>query len=273
MEFTKMHGTGNDFIFLLDLDNEYVGQECDLAKKLCHRRFGIGADGVVLVRKSEIADIKMEIINSDGSGANMCGNAIRCFGKYVYEKGLVCKKVISVETGDGIKELELKINEDNNVESVKVYMGEITFDGSLIPLKDKKQLIDEEITVNGKSYKASSILVGVPHTIIFVDDENYDVTEGKYIEKYDLFEEGTNVNFVKVIDDENILVRTWERGAGATYSCGTGCSASVVICNKLKFTKDKVRVKVPGGELNIEIVDNSIYMIGDAKFICSGIAY
>lgn len=273
MEFTKMHGTGNDFIFIFDLENEYIGQESSLAKKLCHRRFGIGADGVVLVRKSNLADIKMEIINSDGSRANMCGNAIRCFGKYVYEKGLVCKNILSVETGDGVKELELKIDKNNKVESVKVYMGEISFDGSLIPLKDKKQLIDEKITVNGKDYKASSILVGVPHTIIFVDDENYDVTEGRYIEKYDLFKEGTNVNFVKVIDDENILVRTWERGAGATYSCGTGCSASVVICNKLNLTKDKVKVKVPGGELNIEIVGSSIYMIGDAKFICSGVAY
>lgn len=273
MEFIKMHGTGNDFIFLLDLNNEYVGQESNLAKKLCHRRFGIGADGIVLIRKSDVADIRMVIVNSDGSNANMCGNAIRCFGKYVFEKGIIEKDVISVETGDGVKRLELKINDKKEVETVKVYMGEISFDGSLIPLKNKNQLIDEEIMVNDKTYKASAILVGVPHTVIFVDDENYDVTEGKYIEKYELFEEGTNVNFVKVIDDENILVRTWERGAGATYSCGTGCSASVVICNKLNLTKNKVDVTVPGGKLRIEIEGSSIYMIGDAKFICSGVAY
>lgn len=111
------------------------------------------------------------------------------------------------------------------------------------------------------------ILVGVPHTVIFVDDENYDVSEGKYIEKFELFEEGTNVNFVKVVDDENIIVRTWERGAGATYSCGTGCSASVVVCNKLNLTKEKVNVKVPGGELRIEIEGNSIYMIGRCKLL------
>ena len=163
--------------------------------------------------------------------------------------------------------------EKTKVETVKVYMGEISFDGSLIPLKNKDKLIDEDIVVNGKNYRASSILVGVPHTVIFVDDENYDVTEGKYIEKYELFEEGTNVNFVKVIDDENILVKTWERGAGATYSCGTGCSASVVICNKLNLTKDKVNVRVPGGQLRIELEGTSIYMIGDAEFICSGKAY
>ena len=140
-------------------------------------------------------------------------------------------------------------------------------------LKNKDKLIDEEIFVNDKTYRASSILVGVPHTVIFVDNENYDVSEGKYIEKYELFEEGTNVNFVKVIDDENIFVKTWERGAGATYSCGTGCSASVVICNKLNLTKDKVNVRVPGGNLRIEIQGNSICMIGNAEFICSGEAY
>ena len=241
MKFTKMHGTGNDFIFLLDLDNKYIGQEESLAKKLCHRRFGIGADGVVLVRKSDIADIKMVIINSDGSWANMCGNAIRCFGKYVYERNIVSKDLISVETGDGVKKLNLTIN-NGTVDGVKVYMGEISFDGSLVPLKNKSQLINEEINVNGKKYNASALLVGVPHTVIFVDDEN-------------------------------IIVRTWERGAGATYSCGTGCSASVVVCNKLNLTKEKVNVKVPGGELRIEIEGNSIYMIGDANFICDGIVY
>ena len=257
MKFTKMHGTGNDFIFLLDLNNEYVGQEESLAKKLCHRRFGIGADGLVLVRNSNVADIQMVIINSDGSRANMCGNAIRCFGKYVYERNIVTKDLISVETGDGIKKLELTIT-NGIVKGVKVYMGE---------------LIDEEINVNGKKYNATSILVGVPHTVIFVDDENFDVSEGKNIEKYELFEQGTNVNFVKVVDDENIIVKTWERGAGATYSCGTGCSASVVVSNKLNLTKKKVNVKVPGGDLRIEIEGNSIYMIGDASFICDGRAY
>ena len=273
MEFVKMHGTGNDFIFLLDLDNKYVGQESKLARKLCHRRFGIGADGIVLVRKSHIADVKMVIVNSDGSSANMCGNAIRCFGKYVFENNIINKKIITVETGDGVKELELSINNDKRVETVKVYMGEISFDGSLIPLKNKDKLIDEDIVINGKNYRVSSILVGVPHTVVFIHDENYDVTEGKYIEKYELFEEGTNVNFVKVIDDENILVKTWERGAGATYSCATGCSASVVICNKLNLTKEKVNVKVPGGMLRIELEGSSIYMIGDAEFICRGEAY
>lgn len=272
MKFTKMHGTGNDFIFLLDLNNEYVGQEESLAKKLCHRRFGIGADGLVLVRNSNVADIQMVIINSDGSRANMCGNAIRCFGKYVYERNIVTKDLISVETGDGIKKLELTIT-NGIVKGVKVYMGEISFDGLLVPLKNKSELIDEEINVNGKKYNATSILVGVPHTVIFVDDENFDVSEGKNIEKYELFEQGTNVNFVKVVDYENIIVKTWERGAGATYSCGTGCSASVVVSNKLNLTKKKVNVKVPGGDLRIEIEGNSIYMIGDASFICDGRAY
>ena len=273
MEFVKMHGTGNDFIFILDLESKLKGQESKIAKNLCHRRFGIGAYGLVLVRNSNCADMKMDIINSDGSSANMCGNAIRCFGKYVYENSLVLKDEIKVETGDGIKVLNLNIDEYNIVQDVRVYMGEISFDGSRIPLKDKKELINEKITVNGKEYNATSILVGVPHTVILVDDDDYNVEEGKYIEKYELFLEGTNVNFVKVIDDENIRVETWERGAGATYSCGTGCSASAVVCNKLRNTRGKVNVFVPGGKLVIEIVNNSIFMIGGAEIICRGIVY
>lgn len=270
MEFTKMHGTGNDFVFVSDLDNIYIGQESALAEKLCHRRFGVGADGLVFVRKSEIADIKMDIINSDGSWANMCGNAIRCFGKYVYENGIVNRELIKAETGDGIKEIHLTINKNNKVDLVRVYMGEVCFDGTLVPLKDRNQLIDEIIIVNNREYKASTILLGVPHTVIFVDNYDFDIAEGRAIEKHELFMEGTNVNYVKVIDNENIIVKTWERGAGATYSCGTGCSASVVIANKLKLTKEKVNVTVPGGNLRIEIEDKSVYMIGPAEVAFTG---
>lgn len=270
MEFTKMQGAGNDFIFLLDLDLRYFGLESKIAKNMCDRHFGVGADGLVLVRKSNIADIKMVIINSDGSLANMCGNATRCFGKYVYEKGIVEKELITLETGDGIKELSLKVK-DNKVYEVKVCMGEGSFEGDKIPLNNKKDLINEEIVINGDIIKMTSVLVGVPHTVII--DSMYDVIKGKEIEKFELFSEGTNVNFVTIKDRENINVDTWERGAGATLACGTGCSASVLITNKLGLTSNRVNVKVPGGNLIIEINDGKIYMIGNSEFICEGIMY
>ena len=273
MEFFKMHGTGNDFIFVEDFDNKYKGKESDIAKKLCHRRFGVGADGLVVVRNSDVAQAKMEIINSDGSWANMCGNAIRCFAKYCFEKNVVKTTVFDVETGDGIKTIEVFVDENNIVSEVKVFMGEISFDGSLIPLNNKENLIDENITVGEKEYRATSLLVGVPHTIIIGEKDQYNVEEGSKIEKFNLFLEGTNVNFVEIIDRDNIKVKTWERGAGATYSCGTGCSASVVVTNKLGHTNKIVNVYVPGGKLKIQLDGDKIYMIGPAEFICKGHSY
>lgn len=270
MEFTKMQGAGNDFIFLLDLDLRYYKLESKIARTVCDRHYGIGADGLVLVRKSTVADIKMVIINADGSLANMCGNATRCFGKYVYEKGIIEKENISLETGDGIKNLQLKIV-DNKVCEVKVAIGKGSFSGKDIPLSNKDSLINEEVLINGEGINMTSALVGVPHTVIINSD--YDVVKGKEIEKFYLFKEGTNVNFVTIIDKNNIEVKTWERGAGATLACGTGCSASVLVTNKLGLTSNKVNVKAPGGNLIIEIVDGEIYMSGGAEFVFEGIMY
>ena len=269
MKFTKMHGTGNDFIIIEDLDSKLLLEESEIARKVCHRRFGIGADGLMLVRKASVGEIKMVIINSDGSHANMCGNGIRCFAKYVFERNIVNKSKINIETGDGIKIIDLDISE-GKVKEITVNMGKISFDGSLIPLKDKEELINEEINVNGNRYKATSLLMGVPHTVVFNDKDQYKVTEGRDIEKYPLFENGTNVNFVKVVDKNNIQVETWERGAGATFSCGTGCCASVVVSNKLGYTSDDVNVKVPGGIVKVAIENNYVYMSGPAEFICEG---
>lgn len=270
MEFTKMQGAGNDFIFLLDLDMRYSKLESKIAKRLCDRHFGIGADGLVLVRKSSIADIKMVIINADGSLANMCGNATRCFAKYVYEKGIIKKDTILLETGDGIKEIKLTIKNDK-VKEIRVHMGVGSFKGKDIGLDKKQSLINEKININGDIINMTSVLVGVPHTIII--DSPYDISKGKEIEKHHLFKEGTNVNFIRILDQNNIEVKTWERGAGATLACGTGCSASVLVTNKLGLTSDSVNVFVPGGELKIEIINKNIYMIGQAEFICEGIMY
>lgn len=271
MKFYKMQGAGNDFVFVEDFNNE-IKDECGLAVKLCDRHYGIGADGLVIVRKSEHAQARMVIINADGSRANMCGNAIRCFGKYVFEHKLVDKTEFSVETGDGIKVIEV-ILENEKVKYVKVYMGKPSYKAEDIPLSEGEDFVDSEISSNGKTYRATTVLVGVPHTIIFEDKEKYITTEdGPNLEKHKLFKEGSNINFVKVIDDTHIVVNTWERGAGATLACGTGCSASVVVAKKLGLvSRDKeIFVKAPGGELVIEVNGDDVYMKGPAEVVFEG---
>jgi diaminopimelate epimerase len=271
MNFYKMQGAGNDFIFIEDFNNE-IKDECLLAKKLCDRHFGVGADGLVIVRKSELANAKMVIINADGSRANMCGNAIRCFGKYVFEHKIADGVNFSVETGDGIKEIEI-ILENEKVKYVRVYMGKPSYDGCDIPLNNLESLIEQAFTIDSKTYNMTTILLGVPHTIIFENDREYDVTqEGSKIEKLDIFKEGSNVNFVKIIDETHIRVNTWERGAGATLACGTGCSAAVVVAKKLGLVnKDKeIFVKAPGGELVIEVLGEDVYMKGPAEVAFEG---
>lgn len=274
MDFYKMQGAGNDFVFIEDFDNNIV-YECELAKKLCDRHFGIGADGLVIVRKSELADSKMVIINSDGSRANMCGNAIRCFGKYIYENNIINSTKFSVETGDGVKDIEI-ILEKNKVKYVRVYMGKASYDGKHIPLNGLENLINTDVKVENKVYKMTTVLMGVPHTVIFEENEEYNVVEdGSKIERLNLFKEGTNVNFVKVIDKNHIRVNTWERGAGATLACGTGCSAAVVISKKLGVvdSNNEIFVKAPGGELIIEVLGDNVYMKGPAKVVFQGKVY
>lgn len=271
MNFYKMQGAGNDFIFIEDFDNK-IKDECLLAKKLCDRHFGIGADGLVIVRKSELAKAKMIIINADGSRANMCGNAIRCFGKYVYEHKIVESDNFSVETGDGVKVIEI-ILEDNKVKYVRVYMGKPSYAGGDIPLRDIESLIETDVTVDNKTYNMTTVLLGVPHTIIFENNEEYDVVlDGSKIEKINYFKEGSNVNFVKVIDETHIRVNTWERGAGATLACGTGCSAAVVVSKRLGLVDNikEIFVKAPGGELIIEVLGDDVYMKGPAEVVFQG---
>lgn len=271
MNFYKMQGAGNDFVFIEDFNNE-IKDECALAKKLCDRHFGIGADGLVIVRNSDVAKAKMVIINADGSRANMCGNAIRCFGKYVYEHKIVSETKFPVETGDGVKVIEIILDE-NKVKYVRVYMGKPSYEAKDIPLSEVENLIDTEVNVNDKTYKVTTVLMGVPHTVIFETDREYDVVnEGPVLEKHKYFKEGSNINFVKVIDNTHIRVNTWERGAGFTLACGTGCSASVVVAKRLGLVdKDKeISVKAPGGELIIEVIGDDVYMKGPAEVSFEG---
>jgi diaminopimelate epimerase len=269
MEFVKMHGNGNDFIVIEDLNYDYVGKESTLAKELCDRNFGIGADGILLVRKSETADIKMDIINSDGSYASMCGNGVRCFAKYIWDKEIIKKSVITVETGDGVKTAYLT-TENDEVKSVKIYMGTPVFTPSLIPALYDEEIINKTILVNSKNYNITTMLLGVPHTVIMGSLDTFDVEEGKYIENDTMFPQRTNVNFCEILDRDNVKVKTWERGAGATLACGTGTCASVVAANKLGYVSEAVNAKLPGGYLFIEIKDDGVYMTGPAVTVFEG---
>ncbi|MCM8711023.1 diaminopimelate epimerase [Clostridium sp. SYSU_GA19001] len=262
MKFTKMHGNGNDFIVIEDLDNK-ITDEGALARELCNRNFGIGGDGILIVRKSNIAHIQMVIINSDGSYAAMCGNGIRCFAKYVWENNLVSSENIDIETGDGIKKAYLTI-EDNEVKTVTINMGTSSFKPHLIPAKADEEIINKTITAGEKKFVISSLLMGVPHTVILGQLESFDVNDGKLIEKHSMFPQGTNVNFCEVINRNKIKVMTWERGAGPTLACGTGSCAAVVVANKLGLIEDKATVLIPGGSLFIEITNEGVFMTGPA---------
>jgi diaminopimelate epimerase len=272
MKFTKMHGLGNDFIFFENPDNTEMNYSA-MAVKMCHRQLGIGADGIVVVLPSEVADLRMRIINADGSEANMCGNAIRCFARYAYERGMVQTKIFRIETFAGIIIPEV-FTENDQVVSVRVNMGKPMTERRFIPmLGDEKDAIQIPIQVGNQEFKITSLLMGVPHTMVFVDDLKTIEVEriGRAIEKNNLFPNGTNVNFVEVIDRNRVKVRTWERGAGATLACGTGCCASVAASIINQHTDRKVIVEVQYGELDIEWAeDGTVFMTGPAEESFSG---
>ena len=268
INFTKMQGTGNDFIVIEDFEGKYANLE-GLAIKLCDRHFGIGADGILIVRKSNIADIQMIIINADGSYASMCGNGIRCFAKYIFEKKYVQVENIKIETGDGIKLANVSVK-NGSAESVTINMGKYNFNPSSIPAIAREEIINKKIEANHKEYNITSMFMGVPHTIIFGKHEDYQVEEGKFIEVHNLFPEKTNVNFCEVLGKNMIKVKTWERGAGPTLACGTGSCASVVAASKLGYIGDSATVQVPGGILNVEIIKGEVLMTGPAEITFEG---
>ena len=271
MKFQKMHGLGNDFILFDDLDPLKYDLPA-LAVKLCNRHQGIGADGIILILPSEIAEVRMRIINSDGSEANMCGNGIRCFAKYVYDSQINKTQSFTIETGAGIMIPEL-IVENGNVLFVRVNMGTPVLERAAIPMTGASgQVIDEVFHIAGKSYRITSLLMGVPHTMVFVDDLSQTdiVTIGREIEKHPFFPEGTNVNFVQVINDHEIKVRTWERGAGSTLACGTGSCAAAVAAFLNGKTGREVTVHLTLGDLLIEWTDGTVYMTGTAEHVFEG---
>lgn len=274
MKFSKMQAAGNDFILMNGMIEKSSNWN-ETAKKVCDRHFGIGADGLMFCERSSKADIKMNYYNSDGSRGEMCGNGIRCFAKFVYDSKIVAKDKFSVETDAGIKNIELDINILGDIEYLKVDMEKIDFRGKAVPCTiEKENILEEEIFIKDKKVVFSSVLMGVPHTTIFVEDfDEYDVNEiGSLVEKNDIFPEKTNVNFAKIVADDIIMIKTWERGAGRTLGCGTGCCATAALAHKLgKIKENKIKLLTEGGELFIEIGEGyKITMSGKAETICHG---
>lgn len=271
VKFQKMHGLGNDFI-LMDQIDPLKYDLTALAIKLCDRHQGIGADGIILILPSEIADAKMRIVNSDGSEAKMCGNGIRCFAKYVYDNKIITAKTFTIETGAGIMIPELII-EDGKVLLVKVNMGAPQLERSQIPMTGiAGKVINEPLHIGGMEYKITSMLMGVTHTIVFANHltEEDLITLGKLIEKNPVFTHGTNVNFVEVLNDHEVKVRTWERGAGRTLACGTGSCASAIAASLNGLTGKVVTVHLALGDLLIEWIDGIVYMTGSANHVFEG---
>ncbi len=274
MKFVKMHGLGNDFIFL---DYYTTGKPASdfpaLAVSLCQRNTGIGGDGLVLVLPSGVADARMQIFNSDGSEPEMCGNGIRCFAKYVYERGYTSKNPLTVETLHGILSLQLTVKA-GKVESVRVDMGEPVLQAALIPTTGAgDRVLSHPLQVGDKTFAITAVSMGNPHCITFVDNAaEVNLNEvGPTLETHAFFPKHANVEFVQVLDEENVIMRVWERGAGPTLACGTGACATVVACALNNKTGRRVRVKLPGGDLNIEWgQDNHLYMTGPAAEVFSG---
>ena len=274
LKFTKMHGLGNDYVYM-DAINQKIENRSELAKKVSNRHFGIGSDGLILICKSDVADFRMQMFNSDGTEAEMCGNGIRCVGKFVYDKGLTDKEEVTIETLAGIKKLKFTIK-DGKVEKVRVNMGKPILEAKRIPVKSNLNPVkDLKIKAEDREFNFTCVSMGNPHAITFIKDnlKDFDVAKyGRKIEIDTVFPNKTNVEFINIVDKNNIKMRVWERGAGETLACGTGACASVVASYINGYTSRNVCVELLGGKLEIEWneKDNNIYMTGSATSVFEG---
>ena len=273
MKFTKMHGCGNDYIYINGFE-EKVDNPGKMSEMVSNVRFGIGSDGMVIIHPSEVADFRMAMYNADGSEGAMSGTAIRCIGKYVYDKGMTDKTVVTVETKSGIKILNLNVK-DGKVETVRVDMGAPIIKPELIPVRfDGESMINQPLVVSGKEYKVTCISMGNPHCVTFVDDtKSLDLEHiGPDFEHHEAFPDRVNTEFVQIIDRNTVNMRVWERGSGETWACGTGACACVMACILNGYTDDKVLVHLVGGDLLIEYdrENNTIFMTGPAVTVCYG---
>ena len=274
IKFTKMQGLGNDYVYI-DAIHQNINQESSsLAQFVSNRNFGVGSDGLILICKSEVADFKMRMFNSDGSEAEMCGNGIRCVGKFVYDKGLTDKTEVSIETFAGIKVLQLNVK-DGKVETVRVDMGEPILEPDKIPvISTENPVTNLKAIAEGKDFTFTCVSMGNPHAITIVEDvQNFDVNKyGKVLEIDKQFPKRINVEFAQIVDEENIKMRVWERGAGETLACGTGACATAVACYLNGYTKRNVTIELLGGKLFIEWnkENNHVYMTGPAVTVFEG---
>ncbi|ASW42877.1 diaminopimelate epimerase [Clostridium isatidis] len=273
IEFTKMHGCGNDYIFFNCINHD-INKPEELSKSISNRHFGIGGDGIVLIYKSNKADAKMRMFNADGSEGKMCGNAIRCIGKYLFDNEIIKKKNVTIETISGVKNLTLHII-NNLVSSVTVDMGKAEFLPSKIPVKlNGEKIINRKISINGEDYKITCVSIGNPHCVVFQDNiETLNLMSiGPNFENFPIFPERINTEFVKVIDKNTIKMRVWERGSGETLACGTGACAAAVAAVENRFCNkgEDIYVILKGGELIINYTNERILMTGKAEKVFDG---
>ncbi len=272
--FTKMHGAGNDYIYV-NCFKEKLTDINETARKISDRHFGIGSDGLVLICPSDKADFRMDMYNSDGSQAEMCGNATRCVGKYVHDKGLTDKTEITLETLAGIKILKLNLNDRGEVETVEVNMGSPELTPKNIPIDSKlDRFISEDVEVDGKIYKVTGVSMGNPHAVTFVDDtDSLEIEKiGPKFETHKMFPKKINTEFAQIVDGKTIKMRVWERGAGETLACGTGACATMAAANLNGLVGDEADIALLGGTLHIkwDKMENNIYMTGPAAFVFDG---
>ena len=273
MKFTKMEGLGNDYVYV-NCFREMVDNPSEVAKKVSDRHFGIGSDGLILIRPSEVADFRMDMYNADGSQAEMCGNGIRCVAKYVYDYGLTDKTSISIETLAGIKYLDLQVT-DGKVSLITVNMGSPELVPDKIPvISDSKRVVDEPIEVDGTTYKMTCVSMGNPHCIVFVEDTaSFPLeTVGPLFENHERFPKRVNTEFIQLLDRKTVNMRVWERGSGETLACGTGACASAVACILNGLTENEITLHLLGGDLIVrwDQEENFVYMTGPARVVFDG---
>lgn len=275
IKFTKMHGIGNDYVYI-NCFEQTVENPKELAIKMSPRRFSVGADGVILICPSDVADAKMRMFNLDGSEGKMCGNGIRCVGKFIYDSGIAHKNTVTVETLSGIKTLEIT-DEGGKASSITVDMGKAEFSPDKIPaIAECDTIIDTAVTVDGKEYNITALSMGNPHAVTFCDEiDNLDLEKiGPHFEHHDMFPEQVNTEFIRVIDDHTLQMRVWERGSGETFACGTGaCAAAVAAVENGCCKRDhEITVHLVGGDLFITYKsDGTVFMRGGAEKVFDGV--
>ena len=283
MKFTKMEGCGNDYVYVNGFEEKISKEKKpELVRRLSNRRLGVGGDGVIFINPAKEADFEMEMYNADGSRAEMCGNGIRCVGKFVYDKGLTRKECITVVSAGKIKYLDLTVEKGGGqaenrgmVTSVRVNMGSPILEPEQIPvIAQGSRVVDEPIWVDGREYRMTCVSMGNPHAVIFAKNvTKMDLTGiGPKFENHERFPNRINTEFVEILDSKTVFMRVWERGTGETLACGTGCCATAAACILNGLTEDKITVKLLGGELEIEWDQEKdiIYMTGPAATVFEG---